>query len=138
MPPRIVTQEEFEALQAKHPEKLVRKPGRSLPLGKAWIGHCGPRAQRRYLKQRWARIEKLKDAASRMAREQLLDAVCDDPDPEFAALHLGHVALAMAEEIGRPWAECVASILIRLDAEREKRPVLNAQGVPVGVEVPAP
>lgn len=92
-------------------EPLERKPGRSLPLGYQYRGFCGEKAQRRYLKQRWAKIEKLKDPASLEARDRLLDAVCDEPDSEFSAMHLGHVALQAAEETGSTWAESVKVML---------------------------
>lgn len=99
--------------------------------GQVWIGHCGKRAQERYLRQSWDRIEKLcaKDNEARLAREVLLDSVQDEPYPEYTALHLGHTALMVSQEDGIPWAEAITQILSKAADNAEAEPPEHVLGV---------
>jgi len=76
------------------------------------------RAQRRYLRQRFRLVERLKDPASISALARLRESVADDPDPAFALLHLAHVAhvaLQAAEDCRGTWAESVRVMLRKFD-----------------------
>lgn len=114
--------------------EIVQKPGRSLPVGAQYIGRCGPKAQTRYLKQRWAQIEKLcrtngkagaaleAAKAAVAARERLLDCVADEPNPEFSAMHLGHSALLAAEGTHSEWAAAMHVLLNKFPPRAEPEP----------------
>jgi hypothetical protein len=96
--------------------ELERVPGRSLPRGYQYTGFCGKRAQLRYLRQRFARVQKLRDDLSIAAMDALREALEEDPDPAFALQHLAHVALQAAEETGTTWAESIGMMLAKFEA----------------------
>jgi hypothetical protein len=91
-----------------------------LPIGKQWRPHCGARQRGRALRRSWTAIEALcaKDPEAKAARERLLDAVSEDPDAEFAALHLGHTALLAAADCRTSWAASVNHLLDTIEAGR--------------------
>jgi hypothetical protein len=91
------------------------RPDRALPPGTTWIGHCGRQAQRRYLRQRWALVERLPDEASRVARARVSEATAGEPDPEFGRMHLAHVALLAAADCRVPWAVAMVDLLDRFE-----------------------
>ncbi len=109
-------------MQQQHEEGRVR-----LPKDKAWNPHCGFQQRMRYLRQRWARVAKLKDYASVYARQRLEVAVAGEPDPAFAKLHLSHVALLAAEDVSRKvgrcsWAESINKMLDKFKASEIEIP----------------
>lgn len=104
-------------------------PGRrrSLPAGYQYKGFCGRRAQLRYLRQRAHLVERLRDHDTRAALERVAAAVAEDPERDYARLHLIHVALQAAEELTRngtptTWAASANFMLDHYDevAETEK------------------
>ena len=89
-----------------------------LAPGRQWLSHFGGLQRERLLRQRWHRIERLaaRDPDAKAARERLLDAVQDEPAPEFAALQLGHSALIRADEQRVSWAVAMNAVLDELEA----------------------
>jgi len=86
---------------------VVPKTGRGsnggttpLPEGKGWRPHVGTRQKLRGLQQNWAQFEKLcaKDEWAKATRERLLDAVAEDPSPEFTAMNIALGAKLAADE----------------------------------------
>jgi len=71
-----------------------------LPEGKSWAPHTGERQKLRNLRRTWKRFENIcaKEPRYRVAREALLDAVVDDPTPEFAAMNICLGSLIASEE----------------------------------------
>jgi hypothetical protein len=98
-----------------------------LPAGKVWHSHSGPRQRMRILRRSWAAIEALcaKDPQAKAARERLLDAVAEDPDSEFAALHLGHTALLSAQDCRVSWTDAVNHLLNKLEENAAADPGLG-------------
>lgn len=92
-----------------------------LAPGRQWASHIGRRQRMRPWLRAMRKIEALaeNDAAAKAAREALLDAVADDPDPETAALNLGHAAMMAAEATRVPWAVAMMDLLRRFE-ERAK------------------
>lgn len=90
---------------------LRRKPGRSLPEGHQWRGHCGTKAQLRTLRQRWERVKKLDDPESRRTRDRLWTVASSRPDARFVAMVLSHAALQAAEASGAPWSAVMGRML---------------------------
>jgi len=84
---------------------------------KDWIRHQSHRQQLRHLRQRCARIVRSKDPAVIAAGRRVIDAVIDEPDPEYGALHLMAAALDVSEATGVPWAACADDLLRRFDAQ---------------------
>lgn len=99
-----------------------------LPDGRQWLSHQGKRQRLRVVRQRMARVEKMKDEASRAALARIRASVADEPDPEYAAMHLVHVAMLAAEGIAKgdeshgieptpcTWAEAANHLMNRFDA----------------------
>lgn len=94
---------------------VLDRRARSLPSGYQYTGFCGKGAQMRLLRQRFKRVQKLKDQPSLAALERLNQAVKDEPDPDFTRLHLAHVALQAAEDTGQTWAQCCVTMLDKFD-----------------------
>lgn len=102
----------------RRPAEVVgMKPDRALPIGQQWIGHCGERARKRYLRQRLARIKKLvrRDEHARIAFERLAKETGEVPD-EFGTAHGTWVNIALnalerADATRTPWATMVELIL---------------------------
>ena len=66
--------------------------------------------------QRWRRVEKLKNEASRLARARVTGSTDDEPEPEYARMHLAHVALMASEDTGVRWAQAMNHLLDQFDA----------------------
>ena len=66
--------------------------------------HCGAQQRLRALKKNWEKFEKLcqGNEYARATRERLLDMVSDEPDAEYAALHLALAAQCAADERKQP------------------------------------
>jgi hypothetical protein len=107
-----------------------------LPAGRTWRSHCGGQQRERLLRQRWARIERMgaRCPGARAARERLLDAVADEPAPEFAALQLGHSALIRAEEQRTSWAVAMNAVLDEIEATAAARTGDPDDGLGVGAD----
>lgn len=101
-------------VKRKHPE-LMFKPGRALPLGKSYVGHCGKAQRLRNLKHQLHRVEKIAkhDAAAATALTMLREFVKDDPDPDYAFLHLVSAALDAADGTGASWAQAASSLMLK-------------------------
>jgi hypothetical protein len=71
-----------------------------LPQGKCWSPHTGERQKLRNLQRTWKRFEKIcaREDRYKAARERLLDAVSEDPTPEYAAMNICLGALIASEE----------------------------------------
>ena len=71
-----------------------------LPQGKCWSPHTGERQKLRNLQRTWKRFEKIsaRDERYKSARERLLDAVSEDPTPEYAAMNICLGSLIASEE----------------------------------------
>lgn len=73
--------------------------------------HSSIRECARRLRQSGARARKLKDEASLRALVRVHEAVKDDPDKEYALLHLIHSGFLAAKETGATWARAMDHIL---------------------------
>lgn len=93
--------------------------GRPLPVGYRYTRHQGEQEKLRRMRQSARRVAKLKDEASILARQCVIDAVAMEPEPEYGALHLTHTALLAAEETGQSWAMSVAIMLTKFEENAE-------------------
>ena len=107
----------------KRPE--VQKPapgtkveGRVLPIGTQYVGHDGKKARFRRLRQRYGRILKLaeRDDATEKALLRCHASVEQEPDPDYAAMHLTAAADDAARGTGATWAAAMNSLLDRFAA----------------------
>lgn len=98
------------------------RPNRALPAGKQWIGFCGNQARMRYLRQSYRKVAKLTDPASVAARERVVRAVANEPDPVYGVMHLTHVALQAAEGTRSSWAESMNFLLDKFEERVDAPP----------------
>jgi hypothetical protein len=85
-----------------------------------WLPHCGTRAQFRNLRQKCRRILDSKEDEIKLMGQRVIEAVKDEPNPEFGALHLIAAALDIEADTGEPWLTCMQYLLDKF-AEREKQ-----------------
>jgi hypothetical protein len=56
-----------------------------------------------------------KDAVVISVGDRVVRSVCDEPDPEYAALHLFCAALDMHDDTGEPWIVCMTYLMDKFD-----------------------
>jgi hypothetical protein len=75
-----------------------------LPEGGYWNRHVGNKQRERGLRQCWAQFEKLasRDPWVATTRERLLDAVQDEPNPEYQAMNIA-LGAKLASDAKKEW-----------------------------------
>lgn len=96
-------------------------PTRALAPGQQWIGHCGKRAQLRYLRQRFRAAIHHGDEHTLAALERLKESVANEPEPGISVLHLASVALDASRDCGTTWATAVNAMLDAYDHQAEEQ-----------------
>jgi hypothetical protein len=113
-----------------------------LPPGHQYIGFCGVAAQGRYLRQRFARILRMKDPASVAALQRLRTAVAGEREGERMMLQLAHLALLTSEKFvaqegsSCTWAEAMHAVLDSIEQTEEKVAAYRSPERPRAWKVP--
>lgn len=93
--------------QNTEPKKiLVWKPGTQ-----------STRQQKRNLRNRVRHIIDSTDEQTVAVGDRVIRSVCEEPDPEYAALHLFCAALGMHEDTGEPWVKCMTYLMDKFDGK---------------------
>lgn len=85
---------------------------------KSWIpGLHSTKQQLRNLRNKAKHIIDSNDPEIISVGDRVIRAVCDEPQPEYSALHLFCAAIDISEESGWPWIVCMTHIMDKFDHE---------------------
>lgn len=80
-----------------------------------WLSHCGKRAQLRNLRRACRKV--LEDTNQHVQAQlaRVVEAVKDEPMPEFGKLHLIYAAIDACDQTGEPWWVCMKYLMDKFD-----------------------
>lgn len=87
--------------------------------GRQWVAHVGRGERLRKLRQMARPALKLKDEASVKAVERIRLSTADEPEPEYAMLHLIAAALQSANDCKVDFAQAANFMMDRFDKAAE-------------------
>ena len=86
-----------------------------------WNPHCGTRQQLRYLHQKCRHILDAKDDETKLMGQRVIEAVKDEPKPEFGALHLIAAALDIASDTDVTWLDAMQYLLDKFEERQHEQ-----------------
>jgi hypothetical protein len=86
-----------------------------------WHAHCGTRAQLRNLRQKCRHILDAKDDETKLMGQRVIEAVKDEPKPEFGALHLIAAALDIANDTDVTWLDAMQYLLDKFEERQHEQ-----------------
>ena len=83
-----------------------------------WVPHSRLRQACRNLRHACGPVFKLVDEASVLARKRCVADTSNEPEPEYASLHLMHAAWEAHDSTGEPWALCMNYLLDKFSEQK--------------------
>jgi len=80
-----------------------------------WTRHQSTKQQLRHLRQRCGYLLDSKDPETIEVGDRVIRSVCEEPHPEYSALHLFNAGLELAEETGISWIMAMTYLMDRFD-----------------------